>query len=148
MLEQLQAILFSDVTFSSIVSNHVVIQRHDDLKRKIDQENVKLEILKAEVVEVLRGNSAFSSILLNDLIQESENKLLLLRAELAEVKEELHQHKDCWSRLIYLRQEILSEHVENLAMLPLSSQQKITHTLISRVELGRDRAVNIEWSFK
>ncbi len=63
------------------------------------------------------------------------------------LREELHQYKDRWSRFIYLRQEILSEHVGNLAMLPLSSQQKISHTLISRVELGRDRAVNIEWSF-
>ena len=104
-------------------------------------------MLQAEVVEVLRGSSAFSSTLLNDLLQKSESKLLLLKAELAETKEEAHQHKVRWSHLIHLRQEILSEHIRSLDTLPLSHQQDIARALISRVELGRNRAVSIEWTF-
>ena len=144
---QLQVTLFSDSVFSSAVNGHTVVQRLDELKLEVEQEQANLEVLQAEVVEVLRGSSAFSSTLLNDLLQKSENKLLLLKAELAEIKEEAHQHKIRWSRLIHLRQEILSKHIRNLDTLPLSHQQEVARALISRVELGRNRAVNIEWSF-
>lgn len=144
---QLQTVLFSDVVLSSAINNHMVVQRLDELKLEIEQEQANLEVLQAEVVEVLRGSSAFSSTLLNDLLQKSESKLLLLKAELAEIKEEAHQHKIRWSRLIHLRQEILSEHIRSLDTLPLSHQQEVARALISRVELGRNRTVNIEWTF-
>lgn len=144
---QLQTVLFYDAAFTSDVSDHVVIEHQNELRRKIDQEQANLEVLKAEVVEVLRGSSAFSSALLNDLLEKSESKLLLLKAELVEVKEEVHRHKDRWSRLIHLRQEILSEHIRSLDMLVLSHQQEVARALISRVELGRNRAISIEWTF-
>lgn len=144
---QLQATLFSDTAFSFTVNDHTVVQRQDELKLEIEQEQDNLEVLQTEVVEVLRGSSAFSSTLLNDLLEKSERKLLLLKAALAEAKEEVCRHKIRWSRLIHLRQEISSEHIRSLDMLPLSHQQEVARDLISRVELGRGRTISIEWTF-
>lgn len=144
---KLQAALFYDTIFSPDVSNHVVLQQQSELKQKIEQEEANLEVLKAEVVKVLRGSSAFGSVLLNDLIKMSENKLLLLKAELVKVKEAACQHKARWHGLLRLHQEVSSKHIRNLDALPIFVQQEIAYAMISRVELGRGRAINIEWTF-
>ena len=144
--KQLQALLCSNAVFPDVKA-HPVVKRQDELKQEIEREQDNLDILRAEVVEVLRGNSAFGSVLLNDLIQASERKLLLLKGELAEAGDEARRHKTRWSALLCLHEKVLSEQIGDLRVLPLSSQQEIAHALISRVELGRDRAVKIQWVF-
>lgn len=143
---QLQSLLLSNTVFSDI-KVHPAAQRQDELNQEIKQEQANLDVLKAEVVEVLRGNSAFGSVLINDLLQASEWKLLLLKGELTEVREEMHRHKARWSDLLCLRQKILSEQVRDLNILPIVSQQEIACALISHVELGWGMSVNIKWVF-
>ena len=41
-----------------------------------------MEVLKAEVIEVLHGTCAFGPTLLNDLIERSEGKITRLKQEL------------------------------------------------------------------
>lgn len=144
--KQLQTLLCSDTVFPDIKA-HPAVQRQDELKLEIEQEQTNLDVLRAEVVEVLRGNSAFGSVLLNDLIQASERKLLLLKGELAEAGNAVRRYRARWSALLCIREKILSEQAGNLNVLPIFLQQEIASAMISRVELGRGRVVNIQWAF-
>ena len=83
-----------------------------------------MEVLKAKTVEVFQGSSTFSSVLLNDLLQASKSKLLLLKAELAEDKENVCRHQARWSSLFRLRQEIASKRIRNLDKLSISIQRR------------------------
>lgn len=52
-----------------------VLSRCQYLAQLLAQEKAVMEILKAEVIEVLRGISAFGLALPNDLIEKSESKI-------------------------------------------------------------------------
>ena len=48
--------------------------RQEQLGQKIAKEHLSLETLKAKVVQVLQDTSAFGSVLIRVLIQQSESK--------------------------------------------------------------------------
>lgn len=147
VLALLQKALFSDEGFPLEPDASDMKLRHEKLTQEIAQERNSLEVLKAEVVQILQGTSAFGSVLIRDLIQQSESKLIALEHELSVIQEELCQSKVCWNRVSELRKALVSSNVRDLGSLPFHQQREIARALISRVELGRGGAMQIEWSY-
>lgn len=52
-----------------------------------------MEILKAEVIEVLRCTSAFGPVLLNDLIEKSESKIAKRNQEMQTTELEVQRQR-------------------------------------------------------
>lgn len=147
VLTLLQRELFSDEGFTLEPDESDIKLRQEQLGQKIAKEHLSLETLKAEVVQVLQGTSAFGSVLIRELIQQSESKLIGLEQELAIIQEELRQNRMRWNRVSELRKALVLSNVMDLRLLPFHQQREITKALISRIELGRSGAIQIEWSY-
>ena len=106
-----------------------------------------MEVLKAEVIEVLHGTSAFGPTLLNDLIERSEGKITRLKQELQTTDVACVRCIAGWSRLCETRKALLSADVTDILNLTFPQQQELAALLIDRVEIGRGNAVRLHWSF-
>ena len=118
-----------------------------ELQDAIEQERTSLETLKREVVNVIQGTSAFGSVLIRDLIQQSESRLLELNQELIAAQEEMYQRQAKWARFLELRKSLIASNVSDLSSLPFPQQREIAHVLLSRIELGRGGSIRIQWSY-
>ncbi len=106
-----------------------------------------MEALKAEVIEVLHGTSAFGPALLNDLIERSEGKIARLKQELQTAELEFQRQKTRWSRLCETRKSLLAAGATGISSLTFSQQQELVSLLTERVEIGWGNAIRIHWSF-
>lgn len=147
ILTLLQRELFSDEGFTLEPDESDIKLRQEQLRQKIAKEHLSLETLKAEVVQVLQGTSVFGSVLIRELIQQSESKLIGFEQELAIIQEELRQNRIRWNRVSALRKTLVLSNVRDLSLLPFHQQREIAKILISRIELGRSGAIQIEWSY-
>lgn len=146
VLKLLQAALFSESFSVTAPDTTLARLQHEKLVQEIAQEQISLETLKAEVVQVLQGTSAFGSVLIRDLIQRSESRLMTLNQELLAVQEEQRSSKAQWGRISELRKTLIKSNVSKLNTLSLHQQREIANMLISRIELGRGGAIRIQWS--
>lgn len=147
VLKLFQLSLFSNTHFSLIPDAHSAVAHQKELQDAVEQERASLETLKHEVVNVLQGTSAFGSVLIRDLIQQSESRLLILNQELIAVQEEMDQRQAKWARFLEFRKSLIASGVSDLSTLPFPQRREIAHVLISRIELGRDGSIKIEWSY-
>ena len=81
ILAAVEQVLFSKVFEVLVQNKNSVLSRCQYLAQVLAQEKAVMEILKAEVIKVLRGTSAFGPVLLNDLIEKSESKIAKLNQE-------------------------------------------------------------------
>lgn len=101
-----------------------------------------LEILKAEVIVSLRGNSNFSAKLLSEMIQQQEEKYAQLCEELANA-ELLQQHSQL------LLQELERQYDTALAMADMydraswEAKKMIICRTVQRVEVSRNYKINV-----
>ena len=147
VLKLLQSVLFSDNPFLPELDISSAVSQREDLQRAIEQERISLNTLKAEVPQVLQGTSAFGSVLISELIQQSESRLIAFEQELVSVRENLRRQKSQQARFFELRKALVSSGTKDLSSLLFHQQQEIAHAMISRIELGRKGAIKIEWSF-
>lgn len=147
MLKLLQSVLFSDHSFLPELDISSATSRQEELQHAIEQERISLNALKAEVLQVLQGTSAFGSALISELIQQSESRLIALEQELVSVQENLRRQKSQQARFFELWKALISSGTKDLSSLPFHQQQEIAHAMISRIELGREGAIKIEWTF-
>jgi len=111
------------------------------------RENQSLEDLKSEVIEVIRGTSAFGSVLLSDLIKKSEgriaeleNEILLLNGVERKQKLQMIKYREI------CRQFDASQSV-TLASLELGEQQVVVQQIVDRIYIGSGYKYRVEWSF-
>ena len=131
VLKLLQTALFSESSSVTAPDTSSARLQHEKLVQEIAQEQISLETLKAEVVQVLQGTSAFGSVLIRDLIQRSESRLMTLNQELLAVQEEQRSSKAQWGRISELRKTLIKTNVSKLNTLPLHQQREIANPTTS-----------------
>lgn len=147
ILEAVGRMLFSDAFKIPSTDENSALSRCRQLAQELVQEEAAMEVLKAEVIEVLHGTSAFGPTLLNDLIERSEGKITRLKQELQTTELEFRRQKTRWSRLCETRKALLSADVTDILNLTFPQQQELAALLIDRVEIGRGNAVRLHWSY-
>lgn len=118
-----------------------------DIGFALKDEKQLLQELKKEVVEVIRGSSAFGSVLIADLIKSSEakifeleNKILILYA--IEQKQKMQRQ-----RFNELCKQFKVLHYNSLTSLALDEQREMVRQLVERIHLGAGYKYQIEWAF-
>lgn len=147
VLQLLQSSLFSNSYFPLDIETNSAEARQKELQDAIEQERISLDTLKCEVVNVIKGTSAFGAVLIRELIQQSESRLIALEQDLIVAQEEIYQRQAQLARFFELRKSLIATNVKDLSALPFSQQREIANVLISKIELGRGGAVRIEWSY-
>lgn len=137
---------------SKIVSARYKKEISDKKRRLTDTEKTynkalqKLNLLKAEVVKCLQGESSFSKDILSELITDAENKCNEL-AQLSEaIKTELKQSEQLQTELCKRYDEIISWS-ELYDSATIEAKKMIVNSMIKRIDVFRDYKLKIEFNF-
>ena len=137
---------------SKIVSERYKKELADKKRRLADTEKEynkalqKLNLLKAEVVKCLQGESSFSKDILSELITDAENKCNEL-AQLSEaIKTELKQSEQLQTELCKRYDEIISWS-ELYDSATIEAKKMIVNSMIKRIDVFRDYKLKIEFNF-
>ena len=112
------------------------------LKRAVND----LELLKSEVLKILKGESTFTPELLSEMISEAEKEC----AALEEARKAAQVEVDCSGQLV---ENVVSQYQELISWAELYStanisvKKMIINQLIKRVDVGRGYQVNITFNF-
>ena len=114
----------------------------DYFEQSLSKEKESLATLKREVVEVIHGNSPFGSVLISELIQTSEQKIIELKDEISRLKNlNSKEHES----MIKVRS--IQKNLDSFSSLSKNDQQDIIEQLVSRVYIGPEYKYRIEWTF-
>lgn len=137
---------------SKIVSARYKKEISDKKRRLTDTEQAynkalqKLNLLKAEVVKCLQGESSFSKDILSELITDAENKCNEL-AQLSEaIKTELKQSEQLQTELCKRYDEIISWS-DLYDSATIEAKKMIVNSMIKRIDVFRDYKLKIEFDF-
>lgn len=109
-----------------------------------DEQRVQ-EDLKREVVEVIRGTSAFGSLLLSDLISQSQERLKKLDGKIADAQLRIEQRELQSEVLATFLKECRTGVFPALSTLDFTERKQLLGQLICRIFIGRNGAYRIEW---
>ena len=113
---------------------------------ELNQEEEKLNDLQNEVVNVIRGTSAFSSMLLTQLMNKSEHHVFNLKEKLKQQNIELQDH-DQFVREFDKKYNDLTEAILSFEELSFEEKQKILHYYIKKIYVDKNYKIKIEWAF-
>lgn len=141
-----------EIPKSKIVSARYKKEISDKRRRLADTEKEynkalqKLNLLKAEVVKCLQGESSFSKDILSELITDAENKCNEL-AQLSEaIKTELKQSEQLQTELCKRYDEIIS-WADLYDSASIEAKKMIVNSMIKRIDVFRDYKLKIEFNF-
>lgn len=106
----------------------------------------KLNLLKAEVIQCLQGESAFSKEILSELIEEAEKKCTELGDLRESVKKELKQSETIQAELCSRFDEIIS-WADLYDSATIEAKKMIVNSMIKRIDVFRDYKLKIEFNF-
>jgi len=132
---------------SSIKGLNSVADQIKALKIEIDTEKQSLRDLKNEVIEVIRGTSAFGSVLISDLIQKSESRIIELENEASLLKGVEQKQRIQMNMFHEICNQFKADKNKKLNSYTLIEQQEVIRHLVSRVYLGSGYEYKIEWKF-
>jgi len=112
------------------------------LELALKQEERTLQDLKSEVVEVIRGTSAFGSVLISDLIQKSDSRIIELTNEITLLCDVERNQKVQINKL-----QKLCGQFDLFPSLELNEQKEIIKQIVVRVYIGTGYKYRIEWTF-
>ncbi len=117
------------------------------LKYEREKEKKSLDDLKREVVEVIKGQSAFGSVLIRDLIQRTEERIADIENEIALLGDLEAEQKRRRNKLFLLCSTMDFSDEGTLQRLLLPEQQEIIEQFIERLEIGTGYEYKINWTF-
>jgi len=112
------------------------------LEVALKQEERTLQDLKSEVVEVIRGTSAFGSVLISDLIQKSDSRIIELKNEITLLYDIERKQKVKMNKF-----QKLCGQFDSFPSLELSEQKEIIKQIVERVYIGTGYKYRIELAF-
>ena len=124
-----------------------VIEQIEALELSLIREKQSLEELKKEVIEVIRGTSAFGSVLLSDLIHRSESKIIEIENEILLLRGVDRKQKIQLSRLLDICGKLGDKNIKSFASLTLLEQQSVVKQIINRIYVGSGGKYRIEWAY-
>ena len=121
--------------------------RYKVLQREFNKTSSDLAELKAEVIKTIRGESKFSSDLLNELITQTEAKLIEVKEVRDSVKHELDNCKYRIDEMQAKYDEIIS-WTELYEVADHTAKKMIIANLIDRIEVGTDYQIHIDFNLE
>ena len=118
-----------------------------DIEVELYKEKQSLHDLKNEVIKIVRGTSAFGSVLISDLIHSTETKINELENEAAILNDAAVKQVIKIQRFKEICKQIKEKNTSTFSSLPLAEKRKMVEQLINRVILGSDYQYIVEWSF-
>ena len=106
---------------------------------------VELDMLKAEVIKALRGESAFSKDLLGSMVSEAEAKCTELQKQFEAAQAAYEEGQTVLSSLEAQYDDIIS-WADMYDSASLEAKKMIVHCLIKRVEVCRDYKLHIDFN--
>ena len=106
----------------------------------------KLNLLKAEVIKCLQGESSFSKDILSELITDAENKCNELARLSEAIKTELKQSEQLQTELCKRYDEIISWS-ELYDSATIEAKKMIVNSMIKRIDVFRNYKLKIEFNF-
>ena len=117
-----------------------------DTEKEYNKALQKLNLLKAEVIKCLQGESTFSKDILSELITDTEkncNELAKLREKL---ETELEQSEELQAELCRSYDEIIS-WADLYDSASIEAKKMIVNSMIKRIDVFRDYKLKIEFNF-
>ena len=143
IFENMRSITKSEVVTSGL---RAVQQEKENLYKTAQRDNAKtaadLAELKAEVLKAIRGESKFVPELLNELILQTEKKLIEIEATCDTAKRELDECKYRIEEMQVRYDEVIS-WTELYDTADLTAKKMIVANLINRIEVGIDYQIHI-----
>lgn len=121
-------------------------RRLADTEKEYNKALQKLNLLKAEVIKCLQGESTFSKDILSELITDSEencNELAKLRQK---IETELKQSEKLQAELCRSYDEIIS-WADLYDSASIEAKKMIVNSMIKRIDVFRDYKLKIEFNF-
>ena len=106
----------------------------------------KLNLLKAEVIKCLQGESTFSKDILSELITDTEKNCNELAKLLEKLETELKQSEDLQAELCRSYDEIIS-WADLYDSASIEAKKMIVNSMIKRIDVFRDYKLKIEFNF-
>ena len=105
----------------------------------------ELDMLKAEIIQVLRGESSFSKELLSSMVSEAETKIAALQEQLTAAQTAYEEGQAVLNALNAQYDDIIS-WAEMYDQANLEAKKMIVNCLIKRVEVYRDYKLHIDFN--
>lgn len=140
----------------SVPKNEIVNARYREkmeerkqLLQSVRAEHAKaaseLDMLKAEIIRVLRGESTFSKELLGGMVSEAEAKVNTIQEQLAAAQNAYDEGQAVLNALNAQYEDIIS-WAEMYDQANLEAKKMIVNCLIKRVEVYRDYKLHIDFN--
>lgn len=121
-------------------------QNFADAQVEYNKELKKLNMLKAEIIRCLQGESDFSSSVLSELITHSEEDCSNLKEICNAAEAELKNEEQLLDELFDKYDKLIS-WAELYETASHEAKKMIVNSMIKRIEVFRDYKLNIEFSF-
>ena len=121
-------------------------RRLTDTEKGYNKALQKLNLLKAEVIKCLQGESSFSKDILSELITDAENKCNELARLSEAIKTELKQSEQLQTELCKRYDEIISWS-ELYDSATIEAKKMIVNSMIKRIDVFRNYKLKIEFNF-
>jgi len=147
MLQSSQLDINKDLIYRQHIEQDETLRRDiTETEHKLRQEEETLFDLQNEVISVIRGTSAFGSVLLTQLMNRSERHIESLNEELKRQNVELQNHSD--SMQIFAASYInLTATLSAIEELPLEEKQRVLRHCIRKIHIDRNYEIRIDWMF-
>ena len=155
MVEKVVRQVFSRV--SSIPREELVGRKfqevYDERKRHLADVNAQLQkatkdldLLKSEILKSLKGESAFSSDVLSEMIDHAEKDCAALEEARQVAQKEIENRQELMDYLCAQYDQLVSwsELYDSASM---EAKKMIVNQLIKRIDVGRDYQINITFNF-
>jgi hypothetical protein len=130
-----------------------LLERQETLQREVSESeyNIRLEEetlldLQDEVINVIRGTSAFGSVLLTQLMNKSEARIVSQKNDLIRRTDELLSH-DTSVQEFDNNYRDLSASLSSFAELLFVERQQLLGRCIKRIYVDRNYNFKIDWAF-
>lgn len=107
--------------------------------------NDELQLLQAEIIRVLKGESVFSKDMLSNMIKDGEAKCAELLINVQQVQEALQNEEQLQKEISSKMGEMLS-WAELYSGADIETKKMILGCLIKRIEVFRDYRINVEFN--
>jgi hypothetical protein len=136
-----------DLIHQHLVDHQEILQQElDEAEYKLKLEEQTLLDLQNEVINVVRGTSAFSSVLLTQLMHKSEANITIQKEDLKRHTVELKNHIQS-VQTFNTDYRALAASLSVFAELSLEEKQSVLRRCIGKIYVNRNYEFKIEWAF-
>ena len=139
--------VLSDINFPHVPECGTIDNKISEQKQGLLREQSALADLENEVLAVIRGTSAFGTVILSELIYKTQRNITEIKTKIEHTQEERRNQHIQRNRIAELHKLIRNGEQGTFSLLPLLQQQNIFDELVKKIEIDTDYQYRIEWTF-